>query len=241
MSLIQKLLFVCVLFQVLPVALADQSQGSAVTVRPNKSVLTTKVRSFRELREQHLVRQGWDISCGAAALSTILTYDFDAPYTEATIALSILSNTDPAKIRERGGFSLLDLKRFVEAVGYAGKGFAGLTLDDLARSNVPVILGVRIRDFDHFVVYRGRFANRVLLGDPAFGNLTLSEKRFADIWPSGIGFFIVEPGAEIWGNDVLEPEQLSLTIPDLSYVHRISQNIRPNALTRRPLKIDVAE
>jgi predicted double-glycine peptidase len=224
-----------------PVVLADQSQGSAVTIRTSKTMLKAKVRSFRDLREQHLVRQGWDISCGAAALSTILTYDFDSPYSEATIALSILSNTDPAKIKERGGFSLLDLKRFVEAVGYVGKGFAGLTLDDLAGSNVPVILGVRIRDFDHFVVYRGRFANRVLLGDPAFGNLTLSEERFAEIWPSGIGFFIVEPGAEIWGDDVLEPEQLSLTIPDLSYVHRITQNIRPNPFTRRSISYDAAE
>ncbi len=241
MSVAARLFVACVLLQFATLALADQSQGSAVTIRPNKSMLTAKVRSFRDLREQQLVRQGWDISCGAAALSTILTYDFDSPYSEATIALSILSNTDPAKIKERGGFSLLDLKRFVEAVGYVGKGFAGLTLDDLAGSNVPVILGVRIRDFDHFVVYRGRFANRVLLGDPAFGNLTLSEERFAEIWPSGIGFFIVEPGAEIWGGDVLEPEQLSLTIPDLSYVHRLTQNIRSNPFTRRAISYDVAE
>lgn len=241
MSFAAKLFLVFALLHFGSAAIADRPQGAAVTVHHNKKILTTNVRSFRDLREQQLVRQGWDISCGAAALSTILTYDFDSPYSEATIALSILSNTDPEKIKERGGFSLLDLKRFVEAVGYEGKGYAGLTLDDLAGSNVPVILGVRIRDFDHFVVYRGRFANRVLLGDPAFGNLTLSEKRFAEIWPSGIGFFIVKPGAEIWDKDVLEPEQLNLTIPDLSYVHRITRNIRPNPATRRPISVDVPE
>ncbi len=195
------------------------------------------MKSFLALREQNLVRQGWDISCGAAALSTILTHDFQDPYSEATIAVSILANTDPELVRSRGGFSLLDLKRFAEAVGYTARGYGELTLDDLAASTVPVILAVRIRDFDHFVVYRGRFAGRVLVGDPAFGNLTLSEDRFARIWPSHIGFFVQPAKTEIWQGERLSPETMNLTIPDLNYVERLLRRGGPTPIMRRPRPI----
>lgn len=192
---------------------------------------TAGVVSLLELRDRNLVRQGWDISCGAAALSTILTYDYGTPYSEATIAVSILANTDPERVRARGGFSLLDLKRFAEAVGYAAEGYAGLTLDDLADSGLPVILPVRIRNLDHFVVFRGRVAGKVLLGDPAFGNLTLSERRFGEFWTSGIGFFVEPAGGERpdWRPD----EAVALTVPDLGFVYRFGVRIEPVPATRR--------
>jgi predicted double-glycine peptidase len=200
----------------------------------NGQRIQTRVKSVLEIREQNLVRQGWDISCGAAALSTVLTYDFREPYSEATIALSILSNVDPEKVRARGGFSLLDLKRFAEAVGYSARGYGGLTLEDVADSSVPVILPVRVRDFDHFVVYRGRYAGRVLIGDPAFGNLTLSEARFAKIWSSGIGFFVEPSEGEIWGGEPLAPETMNLTVPDLNYVERLIRGGGITPTTRQP-------
>lgn len=193
--------------------------------------LETRVLSLLELRDQNLVRQGWDISCGAAALSTVLTHHYGAPYSEATIAVSILANTDPERVRARGGFSLLDLKRFAEAVGFSAEGYADVTLDDLVESGLPVILPVRIRDLDHFVVFRGFVAGRVLIGDPAFGNLTLSERRFEKIWTSGIGFF-VEPADGVrpeWRPD----EAVSLTIPDLQYVYRFGAIVDPVPATRR--------
>ncbi len=220
----------------LGVALALAAPGAAgdYSVVANGQRIRTRVKSLLEIRDQNLVRQGWDISCGAAALSTVLTYDFREPYTEATIALSILANTDPAKVRARGGFSLLDLKRFAEAVGYSARGYGGLSLGDLANSSVPIILPVRVKDFDHFVVYRGRYAGRVLVGDPAFGNLTLSERRFAEIWSSGIGFFVAPPDAEIWGGEPLAPETMNLTVPDLNYVERLLREGGITPTTRRP-------
>lgn len=193
--------------------------------------ITTGVVSFLEMRERNLVRQGWDISCGAAALSTVLTYHFNAPYSEATIAVSILTNTDPERVRERGGFSLLDLKRFAEAVGYSANGYSNLTLDDLASATVPAILPVRIRNLDHFVVFRGRVAGKVLIGDPAFGNLTLSENRFMKMWTNGIGFFV-----ESTSNDAptWRPEDATeLTVPDLNYIYRLALGSGLVPATRR--------
>ncbi|MCG5492943.1 MULTISPECIES: C39 family peptidase [Ectothiorhodospira] len=185
--------------------------------------VSTDVMPLKQLREAGLVRQGWDVSCGSAALSTILTYHFGDPFSEATIAVSILANTDPERVRARGGFSLLDLKRFAEAVGYQAEGYAQLTLEDLEHSPVPAILPIRYRDLDHFVVFRGRAGNRVLIGDPAFGNLTLSLAQFDEAWSSRIGFFVREVGQSPWdpGQGPLAPNALNTPLPNLDYVHRL--------------------
>jgi predicted double-glycine peptidase len=182
---------------------------------------SVSVRSLLEIRDHRLVRQGWDISCGAAALSTILTHTFDTPYSELTIAVSILANTDPAEVRARGGFSLLDLKRFAEAVGFEARGYGGLTLADLGDSRAPAIVPVTIRGLDHFVVFRHRIGDRVLIGDPAFGNLVVSERRFARMWQSGLGMFVAPPGGADQGRGTLPDNLMELAIPDLRYAYRV--------------------
>lgn len=203
-----------------------------IPVSTSSQRVGARVVSFLEMRERNLVRQGWDVSCGAAALSTVLTHHYGTPYSEATIAVSILANTDPNRVRERGGFSLLDLRRFAEAVGYTANGYANMTLEDLASADVPAILPVRIRDLDHFVVFRGLVAGKVLIGDPAFGNLTLSARRFERIWTSGIGFF-VRPAdgreAPSWRPD----SAVQLTVPDLNYVYRFGARVDAVPARRR--------
>jgi hypothetical protein len=41
---------------------------------------------------------------------------------------------------------------------------------------------VSFHGYPHFVVYRGRRANRVLLADPAWGSRTLTVEQFEDAW-----------------------------------------------------------
>ena len=90
------------------------------------------IRTLKDLRDEGVVRQRWDMSCGAAALSTILTYDFNDNTPEAAIVVWILHRTNPVRVRARGGFSLLDLKHFAQARGYTAEGFSGMSLQDLA-------------------------------------------------------------------------------------------------------------
>ncbi|MDF0751012.1 C39 family peptidase [Marinobacter sp. 71-i] len=229
--------FICRFYQVamliMGVGLTAPLYAASVSVDSNAARFQAPVRSFLELRERNLVRQGWDISCGAAALSTILTYDYNEPYSEATIAVSILANTDPALVRRRGGFSLLDLKRFAEAVGYSANGYGELALEDLADFDAPMILPVRIRGLDHFVVFRGVAAGKVLIGDPAFGNLTLSQHQFRQFWTSGIGFVVEPADASDKRRAALASEAMHLSVPDLNYVYRLSRGAGPVPATRR--------
>jgi len=207
---------------------------SRVAVRPGGIRILKHVTSFQELRQRKLVRQGWDISCGAAALSTLLKYHHENDVSEATIVVSILKNTDPKRVRERGGFSLLDLKRFVQAIGYVGKGYGELTLPDLVNFKVPSILPVRIKDYDHFVVFRGMAGSRIFIGDPAFGNLTMTQEQFEKIWPSGIGFFVMNKDVLPQDLTPLSPEALDMIIPNLNYVSRVVGRGSAVPRTRRP-------
>ena len=143
------------------------------------------VKSLLEMRQEGVVIQQWDISCGAAVLATILNYEYGDPVSERDVALGLIDRKEylnqPELVRARQGFSLLDLQRYVDGRGYDGVGLAQLTVADLP-DLAPIILSVQIRGFMHFVIFRGIVRGRVLLADPAFGNVTLPVSDFEDVW-----------------------------------------------------------
>lgn len=143
------------------------------------------VKSLVELRQDRVVIQEWDLSCGAAALGTILNYQYGDPVSEREIAKGLVSRDkyleNPSLVKMRLGFSLLDLQRYVEQRGYAGIGFGRLELDDLIE-RAPLIVPVKLNGYNHFVVFRGMRGNRVLIADPAWGNRTLTIDEFEDAW-----------------------------------------------------------
>ena len=207
------------------VAAAQGSVAAAAEVRMplGRQHVSVKVQSWREIRDDHLVRQTWDVSCGAAALSTILSRDFGANHSELAIAVSILANTDPGRVRARGGFSLLDLKRYAEAVGFEAEGYGGMSLADLDEAARPAILPVRIHGLDHFVVFRERLAGKVLIGDPAFGNLLLDEGQFRGIWQSGVALLVHPKESGERRYERLSLDRMRLSVPNLNDVYRISR------------------
>lgn len=206
--------------------------GTTTSITSAGSRLTIPVRSLQELRYAKLVRQSWDVSCGAAALSTLLTYHFGRQVSEYAVATWILRGVDPQRVRARGGFSLLDLKRFAQALGYRAEGYGGMTLDELAGLAAPAIVPVRIHGLDHFVIVRGFLADRVVLGDPAFGNIAVSEARFQQLWKGGIAFVVLADGAPEPGASALAPEVAELRVPDLPNVARLLRGAGPAPLTR---------
>jgi predicted double-glycine peptidase len=159
----------------------------------------TPVRSLLEIRQQNIVMQEWDLSCGAAALTTILRYQYGDSVTEKEVALGLIDRDiyieNPDLVRLRQGFSLLDLKRYVDGRGYNGLGFGHMTVDDLVK-RAPILVPINVFGYNHFVIFRGKMHNRVLLADPAWGNRTMTVSEFEDAWIEfhGIGKvgFVVE-------------------------------------------------
>jgi uncharacterized protein len=143
------------------------------------------VRSLFEMRRDRVVVQEWDLSCGAAALATLLNFQHNDPIDEREIAVGLMGREEyvenPALVQIRHGFSLLDLKRYVDSRGYEGIGYGKLTLDDLVE-RAPVMVPIDTNGYNHFVVFRGIVGNRVLLADPAWGNRTMTIDKFKQKW-----------------------------------------------------------
>jgi hypothetical protein len=160
-----------------------------LAVWPNRPIVaadrTRVVKSLLEQRHDHVVVQEWDLSCGAAALATILNYQYDDPVTEREIAIGLISREEylanPDLVRARNGFSLLDMKRFVDQRGYRGVGYGSLVFQDLI-DLAPIIVPVEFNGYPHFVVFRGTLGNRALFADPGFGNRTMLVAKFESAW-----------------------------------------------------------
>ncbi len=150
---------------------------------------SNRVQSLKEIREQAVVMQRWESSCAAASIATVLTYAFQDPVSERHVVARMLEESEPARVRARGGFSLLDMKRFVEERGYTGEAYQHLSFEDLKLFRAPIV-PIRVRGFNHYVVLNAVSDREVLLADPAFGNRTMPLARFEKVWLNGLAFVV---------------------------------------------------
>jgi predicted double-glycine peptidase len=155
---------------------------------PQDGGFTARVVSVKEARFTTTQRQQYDFSCGSAALATLLTYHYGEPVDERAVFSQMYQRGNQAKIRKEG-FSMLDMKRYLETRGYKADGFQ-LPIDKLSAENVPAIVLLSERGYRHFVVIKGVERGRVLVGDPAMGTRALSLERFQRLWVNQILFVI---------------------------------------------------
>lgn len=146
------------------------------------------VTSVKELKFRATIRQQYDFSCGSAALSTLLTHHYGTPLSEEVIFAEMYAGGDQAKIRQEG-FSLLDIKLFLEKHGFLADGFEA-PLEKLSDVGIPAIVLLKENGYSHFVVVKGVRNGRVLIGDPAGGTRVMSRGAFDAIWMNQILFVI---------------------------------------------------
>jgi predicted double-glycine peptidase len=173
--------------------------GQQISITMDHQRLSKRVRNFKELRQEGVIVQQLDYSCGAAALATLFTYHFrDRIKEEDIVGFIFVHGQTPEeglkKYLRRQGFSLLDLKRFAAFRGYKVAGFKGMTVEDLAetieRERLPVLVPIIPMGYSHFVVLKGFQEGRVFMADPAVGNTTMSIAKFEEVWVEGIGFIV---------------------------------------------------
>lgn len=147
---------------------------------PTGGDFSVPVKSFKESRFIEVVRQRMDFSCGSAALATLLTYHYDMPVSEASILSAMYETGDKEKIHKEG-FSLLDMKNYLESIGLKAEGYKQ-SLDKLARVGIPAIVLLDRGGYMHFVVVKGVTKSKVLIGDPAQGLRVESRANFERMW-----------------------------------------------------------
>ena len=171
------------------------------------------VRSLLEIRQEKVVVQQWDTSCGAAALATLLKYQHGLAVSEKQIAEGMLRRTSPLKVKTRGGFSLLDLKRYADASGLKGTGYMEVGFEQLI-DMAPAIVPIVTRGYPHFIVVRGHAEHKVLIADPAFGNRTMDVNAFERAWQGNIAFVVERRDGQAPPNELTERATDSLRPSD---------------------------
>ena len=146
------------------------------------------VTSIKEARFRTTIRQQYDFSCGSAALSTLLTYQYQYPVTEQAVFEEMFRRGDEKKIQHEG-FSLLDMKRYLQAHGFDADGFEA-PLSKLETVGIPAIVLINEHGYNHFVVIKGLRDGRVLLGDPAGGTRSMTQNLFKNVWVNQILFVV---------------------------------------------------
>jgi len=186
------------------------------------------VKSLLEMRRENVVVQNYDLSCGAAALATLLNFQHDDQVTEKEITEQLIRDpryiADPLLVRKSQGFSLLDLKRYIERRGYVGMGYGQLELEDLIEL-APVLVPIHTKGYNHFVIFRGIIGNRVALADPAYGNRSMPIEDFKEAWLSAPEFgkvgFVVQRRDGATPPNRLVPLLSDLTAPPSSLLRKI--------------------
>ncbi len=164
--------------------------------------MSVPVTSMKAARYRSTVRQQYDFSCGSAAVATLLTHHYGYPVTEQMAFQEMFLRGDQARIR-REGFSLLDMKRFLAAHGFAADGFQQ-PLDNLVKAGFPAIVLVNEKGYHHFVVVKGVQAGRVLLGDPSGGTRALARPAFEAMWLNQLLFVIHDRPGQPRFNDTAD-------------------------------------
>jgi predicted double-glycine peptidase len=170
-------------------ACAHADDVSFAGVLPNGAQYTAHVNSMQALRFANIVRQRTDYSCGAAALATVLRYGYHLDVDESVVIDGMLGLSDIQQVQQRG-FSMLDIKHYVEALGMRGRGYR-VDSARLRTLRVPVIVLMDIRGYRHFVVLKQVHDDQVELADPILGNRSMALNDFMKAWPSHVLFVVI--------------------------------------------------
>ena len=189
-SLIMRVGLLALTVACLP-AVANAATIGLGSVIPGAGIINKNLLSMRELRYVDMVPQKTDFSCGAAALATILNYAYGRQLTENQVITGLLEVSDAAEVREKG-FSLLDMKNYVQKQGMRGRGYS-MTPELLEQLKVPIIVLLDIRGYKHFVVVKKTTADKVYIADPALGNRILDTKEFVAGW-NRVAFAVIGQG-----------------------------------------------
>ena len=170
-------------------------KGCAETVAPGTRFVTggsigdfaVPVESLQERRFSGVIRQRYDFSCGSAALATLLHYHYGDASDEAMVFKGMWRDGDRDAIRGVG-FSLLDMKRYLAARQLKADGYK-VPLDAIAKTGVPGIALISVRNYKHFVVIKGVTPTEVLVGDPSMGLQVVNRAAFQSAW-NGVYFVV---------------------------------------------------
>lgn len=186
----------------------DDSAGQSVNVHRYQQINSTgeQVNTIdppADIANHQLIPFKDDLSCGSAALASILKFTFDLDVSEQNVIKGLMTYGDKETIEKEEAFSFYDMKYFLAAIGYAGTGYiiegpispAQFREDGFHAIRNRAIIPVAIDGYSHLAVYRSFDRQYVYLGSPLYGNICMSFEDLRRVIIKN-SIFIVDKPAE---------------------------------------------
>lgn len=173
------------------------------------------VKSFTEMKFSTVYKQQYDYSCGSAALASLLAFHYNDQVNEQSVFNDMFQHGEQELIKEQG-FSLLDMKNYLERRGYHSDGFK-INLDQLLTANSPAITIINTNGYLHFVIIKGLTAQKILVGDPATGVNIIPRNKFEEMWDNQI-LFLVHAGEGVGSGDFQNQREWDTRLAPLAEV-----------------------
>ena len=198
---------------------APDNEFLFVAESPAQTRMRTRLAPQTELMMENVVKQNYDYSCGSAALATLLNYSLGENLTEKQVIHGMLRHGDTYQIKKLRAFSLYDMQRLCNVLGYDAQGYRA-SLEELKNPEYwPSIIPIAFYGYRHFVVFKGIYNNHAFVADPFKGNSSYPMSEFETMWHDHIMFIVSKgPSPKNGVAGKTGGARLRLTEKDLSYV-----------------------
>lgn len=136
------------------------------------------VKSYAEIKNEKVVRQTYEQSCGAASLATLINILDDDNLSE----LDLLKTMSGQKLYT-DMVSFADLNEAVKKLGFKSNSYQINRRNLEKLINIPML--VKIEDdprFPHFVVIINHQGDFLQILDPSYGEYISSKRQFFSVW-----------------------------------------------------------
>ncbi|EQB9114005.1 cysteine peptidase family C39 domain-containing protein [Campylobacter upsaliensis] len=174
------------------------------------------VKSYQEIKNEKVIRQNYEESCGAASLATLINILDDSNLTELDLLKAMSGQqlyTDMV--------SFADLNDAVKKLGFQSKSYK---IDrKILESIMSVPILVKIEDdprFPHFVVIINHKGNYLQIFDPSYGEYISSKREFYSVWDrynKGGFALIINPKKQLKDYKLDLPKSLNFEIEHFGF------------------------
>ncbi|EAL3906962.1 peptidase C39 [Campylobacter upsaliensis] len=174
------------------------------------------VKSYQEIKNEKVIRQNYEESCGAASLATLINILDDSNLTELDLLKAMSGQqlyTDMV--------SFADLNDAVKKLGFQSKSYK---IDrKILESIMSVPILVKIEDdprFPHFVVIINHKGNYLQIFDPSYGKYISSKREFYSVWDrynKGGFALIINPKKQLKDYKLNLPKSLNFEIEHFGF------------------------
>ncbi|EPE7020764.1 cysteine peptidase family C39 domain-containing protein [Campylobacter upsaliensis] len=174
------------------------------------------VKSYQEIKNEKVIRQNYEESCGAASLATLINILDDSNLTE----LDLLKTMSGQQLYT-DMVSFADLNDAVKKLGFQSKSYK---IDrKILESIMSVPILVKIEDdprFPHFVVIINHKGNYLQIFDPSYGEYISSKREFYSVWDrynKGGFALIINPKKQLKDYKLNLPKSLNFEIEHFGF------------------------